>query len=61
MKNIELGREVSSPLHISFSLFDIPILIYFCHSYQAVSEILRQGQYTIIICHSAIVTKNFEK
>ena len=61
MTNILVGRGVSSPLYILLSLFDIPLLIYFYHSYQAISEFLRQGQYSIIIYHSTIVIKNFEK
>ena len=61
MTNILVDRVVSSSLYILFSLFDIPLLIYFYHSYQAISEILRQGQYTIIIYHSTTVIKNFEK
>ena len=55
MKNIVVGRGLSSPLYILFSLFDIPLLTYFCQSDQAISEILRQGQYTIVIYHSTTV------
>ena len=57
MTNILVGSGVSSPLYILLSLFDIPLLIYFYHSYQTISEFLRQGQYSIIIYHSTIVIK----
>ena len=55
------GSRSSIPLYILLLLFGIPLLIYSCHSSQTIFEILRQGQYTIIIYHSTIVIKNFEK
>ena len=33
--------EVSSPFHILFPLFGIPLLIHLCHSSQVICEILR--------------------
>ena len=61
MKKIVVIREVSSPLHILFPLFRIPLLIYYCHSSHTIFETLSQGHCTIIICHSTIVIKHFEK
>ena len=40
MKVVE-GRGASSPLHILFPLFGIPLLIYSRHSSEVICEILR--------------------
>ena len=61
MKKIVVGKGVSFPLYVLFRLFGIPLLIYSCQSSQAIYETLRQRHHTIIISHSTIVIKNFEK
>ena len=60
VKKVVVIRVISFPF-IFFPLFGIPPLIYSCHSSQTIFETLRQGHCTIIVYHSAIVIKNFEK
>ena len=61
MKKMVVGRGVLSPLYILFLLFGVPLLIYYHHTSQPISEILREGHYTIMIYHSAIVIKKSGK
>ena len=61
MKKILLDRGVSSFLYILFFVFGIPLLMCSGHFSQTLSEILRQGHYTIIIYYSTNGTKYFEK